>query len=289
MSNPSFQLAEHPWLSLLIVVLAEAIGQVLFGTLVIGLLKRPHDAPMTQFMVALLGHVTVLFVLVPFVLGLPGGTRSFQAYVEAIRLSQVQPFLQLLLLGLSCSLILALCQMSGTLVYRALEGKAITGPFVRGILSGLSGELPPKSWGVLVSLPSMLEEVAFRGVILNLFLTQTSKPKAVAIAALSFGAIHLLNMLSGRDPVWVLGQVVWAAILGVFYGFVVLKSNSLWPAMLVHYLGNLFIWPLTSYVQNSASVLTQAVYGIVFSFGLVPTTLMILWVILFTTLWPIVG
>ena len=59
--------------------------------------------------------------------------------------------------------------------------------------------------------------------------------------------------------------------------------------MLVHYLSNLFVGSLTSYVQTSASAKTQAAYGIVFSFGLVPTTLMILWVSLFTTLWPIVG
>lgn len=288
MAVQSFQLAEHPWLSLLIVVLAEAIGQVLFGILVVGLLKRPRDAPMTQFTVALLGHVTVLFVLVPFVLALPGGTRSFRAYVDAIRLSQVQPFLQLLLLGLSCSLILALCQASGTLVYRVLEGKAITWSFVRSILD-LSGELPPKSWSVLVSLPSALEEVAFRGVILSLFLAHYSGPTSVVIAALSFGAIHLLNLASEREPVWVLGQVIWATILGLFYGTVVLRSNSLWPAMLVHYLSNLFVSPLTWYVQTSASAQTQAAYGIVFSFGLVPTTLMVLWVVLFTTLWPIVG
>ena len=84
MSTGRFPFAEHPWLSLLIVVLAELIGQLLFGVLFIGLLKRPADAPLTQFMVALLGHIAVLFVLVPFVLRLPGGTRSFGTYVDAM-------------------------------------------------------------------------------------------------------------------------------------------------------------------------------------------------------------
>ncbi|MBN1811948.1 MAG: CPBP family intramembrane metalloprotease, partial [Anaerolineae bacterium] len=200
----------------------------------------------------------------------------------------VRPFLRLLLLGLSCYLILALCQACGVLVYRALEGKAVTWSFVRGILD-VSGDLPPKSWSLLVSFPSIFEEVAFRGVILSLFLARYPKPVAVIIAALSFGAIHLLNLASGRELAWVLGQAVWATILGLFYGVVTLKSNSLWPAMVVHYLGNLFVGSLTSYLNTSATVQTQAIYGIVFSFGLVPTTLMILWVILFTTLWPIVA
>jgi len=230
----------------------------------------------------------VLFVLVPFVFGLPGGTRSFSAYVEAIRLSQVQPFPQLLLLGLSCALILALCQVCGTLVYRMREGKPITWSFVRGILD-VSGQLPPKSWDVLYTFPCVFEEVAFRGVILALFLRFYDPLMAVLFSAIGFGASHVLNLANGRAPVWVVGQVVWAAILGLFYGHVTLKTGSLLPAMLVHYLGNLFIAPFIGYVYTSASAKTQAIYGVIFSAGFVPTTLMILWVILFTTLWPIVG
>jgi membrane protease YdiL (CAAX protease family) len=285
-SKGHFQLAQYPWLSLLIVILAEAIAQVLFGVLVIGLFRRPRDAPLTQFIVTLLGHVAVLFVLVPFVLRLPAGTRSFGAYVDAIRLSHVQPVLRLLLLGLSCYLILALCQASGVLVYRAFEGRPITAAFVRSIFD-LSGELPPKSSSWLVSLPTVLEEVAFRGVVLTAFLRKYPERPAILFAALGFGAAHLLNLAAGREPVWVLGQALWATVLGLFYGLVVLRSNSLWPAMLVHYLGDLFVGALTSYLQASASIQAQAAYGIIFSFGLVPTTLMILWVFLFTTLWPI--
>jgi len=288
MAVQGFQLAEHPWLSLLIVVLAEAIGMVFFAVVVISLFKRLRGAPMTTLIHNLLGHILVLFVLVPFVFGLPGGTRSFSAYVEAIRLSQVQPFPQLLLLGLSCSLILALCAVCSTLLYRMREGKAITRQFVRGILD-VSGQLPPKSWDVLYTFPCVFEEVAYRGVILALFLRFYDPPQAVLFSALGFGASHALNLVNGRAPVWVAGQVVWAAILGLFYGYVTLKTGSLLPAMLVHYLGNLFIAPFIGYVNTSASAKTQAVYGIVFSSGLVPTTLMILWVILFTTLWPVLG
>ena len=134
--------------------MAEAIGMVFFAVVVISLFKRLRGAPMTTFIHNLLGHILVLFVLVPFVFGLPGGTRSFSAYVEAIRLSQVQPFPQLLLLGLSCSLILALCQVCGTLFYRMREGKPITWSFVRGILD-VSGQLPPKSWVVLYTYVSL--------------------------------------------------------------------------------------------------------------------------------------
>jgi len=280
-----FQLAQHPWLSLLIVTVAIVLAQVFSFVLAVGLFRRPRDAPMTQFSASLAAHIAVLFVLVPFVLGLPSGTHSFSAYLDAIRLSQVRPFIWLLLLGVSCYLILALCQACGVLVYRALEGKPITRPFIRDVFD-LSIDLPPKSWSSLVSIPSAFEEVAFRGVILTLFLSEYSELFSVAVAAISFGVVHLLNLATGREPVWVLGQVLWASILGLFYGLVVLESGSLLPAMLVHYLSNVFVGSLTSYIQTYASVRTQAVYGVVFSFGLVPTILMCLWVILFTYLWP---
>ena len=39
MSGGRFQLADHPWLALLVLLLAIPIGQVLAGALVIGLLR----------------------------------------------------------------------------------------------------------------------------------------------------------------------------------------------------------------------------------------------------------
>ena len=149
--------------------------------------------------------------------------------------------------------------------------------------------LPSDSWSWLNPLPSIFEEVMFRGVVLSLFLSRYSKPQAVLFTALGFGAMHLLNLTSGRETVWVLGQFVWSAIFGLFYGVLVLKANSLWPAMLIHYLGNLFIEPITGYLQHSASVVTQAIYGVLFFFGVVPTTLMILWIVLFSKIWPVSG
>jgi membrane protease YdiL (CAAX protease family) len=79
---------------------------------------------------------------------------------------------------------------------------------------------------------------------------------------------------------------VWAAILGLFYGYVTLKTGSLLPAMIVHYLGNLFVSATNAYIQANASIQAVAVYGVVFTFGIIPTILMILWTRLFTR-WPI--
>ena len=142
----------------------------------------------------------------------------------------------------------------------------------------LSNELPPHSMSWLYSLPSILEEVAFRGVILAMFLRFYNHSRAILFSAFGFGAVHLLNLLSGGDPVWVAGQAIWAGILGLFYGYVTLKTGSLLPAMIVHYLGNLFVSALNGYIQTNASIPEQALYGVIFTLGAIPTILMSLWV-----------
>jgi membrane protease YdiL (CAAX protease family) len=81
----------------------------------------------------------------------------------------------------------------------------------------------------------------------------------------------------------VAGQVIWAVILGFFYGYVTLKTNSLLPAMIVHYLSNLFVSALNAYIQTNATIPEQVLYGITFTLGAVPVVLMILWVRGFTT------
>jgi membrane protease YdiL (CAAX protease family) len=89
----------------------------------------------------------------------------------------------------------------------------------------------------------------------------------------------------GREVVWVLGQVVWAFFIGLFYGYVFVRTQSLLPSMIVHYLGNVFIGSLTGYLQSRASIEMQALYGVLFSLGLVPTVLMILWTKFYSSKW----
>lgn len=144
-----------------------------------------------------------------------------------------------------------------------------------GALQDAQAQLPPRSTSWIQSMPSIFEEVAWRGVILALFLRFYDQPKAILFSALGFGLMHTLTLQGGRPPVWTAGAVVWAAILGLFYGYVTIKTGSLLPAMIVHYLGNLFIAAINAYIQNNASVPVQAVYGVVFSLGIIPTVLML--------------
>jgi membrane protease YdiL (CAAX protease family) len=285
MKNNKFSLVEHPWLFLLVFIFATVVCQILIGLFLVIVFKLQLDEPATSFWIMLLSNLLLLFIVVPFVLGFSQRLHPYTTYLSDIRLTHVKPVLRLIVLGISCYLILALSQVAGVLIYRLTQGQPIDASFFRSAFI-LANELPPRSMSWLYSLPSVLEEVAFRGVILVVFLRFYNQPKAVLYSALGFGAIHLFNILSGGDPVWVAGQVVWAAILGLFYGYITLKTDSLLPAMLVHYLGNVFVSALNAYIQSNASIPVQVYYGITFTLGVIPVILMSLWVRVFTSWRP---
>jgi membrane protease YdiL (CAAX protease family) len=279
-----FSLNRRPWLFTLLVTLFGVICAIL---VVIALSLIPQSKVLSQIPVpweTLLSHILAVFIVAPFVLGFPGKEQTYGDYLSEIRLTKMQPLLGLILLGLSCYLIMALSQVAGVLVYRLTQGLPVDGSFIRGSFV-LANQLPPRSASWLISIPSIFEEVVWRGVILAAFLRVYDQPKAMIFSALCFGLWHIVSLLDGNS-VLTAGQVVWAAILGLFYGYVTLKTGSLLPAMIVHYLGNLFVSATNSYMQANASIQAVAVYGVVFTFGIIPTILMILWTRLFTR-WPI--
>jgi len=165
------------------------------------------------------------------------------------------------------------------------EGKPITVEFIRSVFN-IKRELPPESLSLLISLPSAFEEVVFRGVLLTFLLFRYSKRKAIIFSSFGFAIIHILNLLGGRDPAWVGGQMVWAFILGLFYGYLFIRTGSLLPNMLFHYLSNVFVGSFNYYIQSTASTEMQALYGVIFTFGILPTVLMIMWIKFFATKWP---
>lgn len=280
----SFRLHEHPWLVLVAVPAFEVLAILVVGSL-FGVLALP-DSPAMGVLRETSFHLLFVLVFAPFVLRLPGGRQPLADYLDEIRLTRIRPLGRLLLLGGSCYLLLALCQAAGVVVYRLTLGEPLTAGFLLGVVD-VSGALPPGSWGLLVALPAALEEVTFRGVLLFALLHRFPERRAVVASAAAFGLIHLINLPlgPGHAPVWVFGQVGWATLMGLFYADVVLRSDSLLPAMLVHYLGNAFVGSITTYLQATAPVETQALYGVLFTFGLVPATLLVLWARFFCSRW----
>ena len=277
-------LNKRPWLFSFLMLIFWFICNILVIVALSWILQLEDQTQVQAPWPTLLANLLMVFIVAPFVLGFPGKGHTYREYLSEIRLTKMRPLLGLILLGLSCYLILALSQAAGVLVYRLMEGLPVDGSFIRRSFV-LANDLPPRSNSWLISLPSIPEEAVWRGVVLAAFLRLYDQRKSIIFSALVFGALHIFAVL-GRPPTWAVGNVVWAAIFGLFYGYVTLKTDSLLPAMIVHYLGNLFVGEMTAYIQANGSVQEVAVYGIVFTFGIIPTILMILWTRVFTR-WPI--
>ena len=284
MEKEKFRLCEHPWLSLLAVMLTSVLSMILTSIVLFRLIGLPEGIPAVQFIQGMSSHLLIVFVLAPFVLRLPKGKRKFRQYLDDIGLTRMQPFVRLVLLALSCYVILALSQVTASFIYRLFERLPINRSFI-WLVFDLSGDLPPGSPSLLISIPSIFEEAAFRGIVLTVFLSKYTERKSIIFSSVGFGLMHLLNLATGGELVWVLGQVVWAFIIGLFYGYVFVRTRSLLPPMIVHYLGNVFISSLVGYIQTRASIEIQSLYGVILSLGVVPTTLMILWTRFFSSRW----
>jgi membrane protease YdiL (CAAX protease family) len=79
-----------------------------------------------------------------------------------------------------------------------------------------------------------MEEVTYRGVILEALagLTSTSR---VVLSAIFFGLSHLDNLfLPGADELGVAYQIFEAVLVGILFGAVRLRMNTIWPVMIVH-------------------------------------------------------
>jgi membrane protease YdiL (CAAX protease family) len=263
------RLSTRPWRALLLILAIQPVCYAIVGLLLFGLLRLPRDlsnaeAPSTILLFSVSAFLA--YVVVPFLLRIPLGRRTFREYLDDIRLAKMQPFLPLLVLTISCVLVLIVCRGTGSVLHQLTEGQPVTLEFVRRVFD-LGAWLPPRSNLLFAQFFSMFEEVAFRGVFLTMLLAALPPRRAIAYSALAFGIMHLPAVFFGHALVLTLGQVVWASLFGLFYGYLFLKTGSLFPAMIVHWLSNVFQVPLTGF-SDTVSPVTAALYGVVFGYGL---------------------
>lgn len=126
------------------------------------------------------------------------------------------------------------------------------------------GENPKGIFGFLLTVistaivPALVEEFAFRGVIMGM-LRHLGDGFAVMTSAVLFGIIH------GNFE-----QMPFAFLVGLALGFIAVKSGSLWTAVAVHSFNNL-VSVLMNYLFSDASMLVQ---NTVYSFFLIITLLL---------------
>ncbi|UYP45405.1 hypothetical protein NEF87_001690 [Candidatus Lokiarchaeum ossiferum] len=114
----------------------------------------------------------------------------------------------------------------------------LTGAFILDF----STILPPTSWYILTSLiPGIFEEICFRGILLSIFLkTPRGNPKnAIIASSIIFGLFHFTNLLTALS-VYTIIQAIISIFGGIMFAYLTIKTNSIFPAMISHYLIDVF-------------------------------------------------
>jgi len=105
---------------------------------------------------------------------------------------------------------------------------------------------------VFILTQSIMEEVVFRGLVLQGFLrawgnTSHGILKSVLVSSLLFCSIHLLDFLGGRLFLAVFLQSLEAFFLGVILAVLVIRGKSIYPAFFFHGILNIGAYLSFSY------------------------------------------
>lgn len=85
---------------------------------------------------------------------------------------------------------------------------------------------------------AVAEETFFRGLVLQA-LTPSGVLSAVLVSSLLFGLPHLLNAVGGVwDPVFTLADTVAAFGVGITFAAIVVRTGTIWPPVILHFLIN---------------------------------------------------
>jgi membrane protease YdiL (CAAX protease family) len=175
-----------------------------------------------------LGALAVLAVL-PWLFGFVRARPWFGRYLRRLRLTG----------GPVPRLTLAVSAASVVIMAALIVGLASG---VDGLRSDLDSVLDDSVWFVVVLslVPGIWEELAFRGLTLSNLRHRYRPWVAIVISSVFFGLFHISNLLL-RDLGQVTMEMIMAASVSVGWGYAVVKTGSVVPAMVSHYFINVFI------------------------------------------------
>ena len=175
-----------------------------------------------------LGALTVL-ALLPWLFGHVGRRPWFPNYLRYLRLG----------VGPSAGFTFAGSLVSASVLLVVIAGLSAANGALRGEPDFVLDE---SRWFVLILalVPALWEELAFRGLMLSNLRRRFRPWTAILTSALLFGLFHISNLLL-REPEEVFPEMVLATGIAVGWGYLVVKTGSVLPAMVSHYLINVFI------------------------------------------------
>lgn len=119
---------------------------------------------------------------------------------------------------------------------------------VETTFSGIMGDNVPAAFLVIALAPAVCEEMLFRGLILHSLKARYRVVSAIAITAALFGAYHMS-----------LVKFIPTGLLGAVLCYVVWKTGSIYPAMLMHFLNNACSVSVTYFPEQAGRVVPMLV------------------------------
>lgn len=205
---------------------------------------------------SLIGFLTL--VIIPRILHLPKGNESIKEVSHTIKLDTVHPYKRNLVIGIGVVFLSCLSALIGSLL-------TFRYTFDPTILLNTPGTHPQNwlGWFRIVEMlyPGIWEEVVFRGLIITVLLIKYPDKKAAIISSLAFGLAHFHNLigvpLTANNVLFTCAQVINATSLGYVLAYIYLKTESLFPGIVFHYLYDV----LFLYVGNIPIAEINLLYG----------------------------
>ncbi|MHA1111875.1 MAG: lysostaphin resistance A-like protein [Promethearchaeota archaeon] len=273
-------LIRNPWFSIILVMLFYFLFQ-LVPYLIYSYIVDPtfiETNPYVQRIIEFVSLGLMLLLLIPF-LRIPKDNKTYSQYMKDIHLSTLT--FKSMLVGLLTLIVLFILAYGSVFLsdivmkWYLVNVKSQFIPLSPGVITDFSYLLDPD---VVINVyyaltPGIMEELAFRGIILVLLMRKYSWKKAVIVDGVLFGLFHLLNLLSPTVS-YIRGsmslfyyiavfrsvgfQVIYAASLGIFWAYFVVKTRSLLPAIISHYaidaFGGLVLSPLVGHLYGDFGV-----------------------------------
>ncbi|MGN1340271.1 MAG: lysostaphin resistance A-like protein, partial [Oscillospiraceae bacterium] len=91
---------------------------------------------------------------------------------------------------------------------------------------------------VTLGVAGYVEEIIFRGLLFRA-IEKDSRVQAVIISAVTFGAGHIVNLLTGHASISTVLQMIYATAIGFAFVLCFWKSGSLLPCIITHSVVNI--------------------------------------------------
>lgn len=244
--------------------------------------------PLLSSLLGFVLGILVFVIFIPKVLRMPKGKTTLRDHLHTIGVDRIRPVSRTLLIFVPCLVSIAVAQIVGSLVYNQFILRWEFDYFTNQLfdstrITNAIGSSP------ITAVGSIFEEIVLRGVVLTMLLQVYSKRKAIAGSAVTFGYVHILNLLNGpltyELVTFVVGQIIWATIIGILYGYMFLITGNLYANMFLHWfangMSNCFMY--LPYVTPEI----HALLNIIFNIGLMSTVISLCWIFLVNKYWPL--